>query len=69
MAQHQNPGSLGGGAHAVDRQDLDEAKDQAVEEAERHAPARIAARVIPGQVGDRVVGPFRTDAIRSHARR
>jgi hypothetical protein len=36
LAKHQNLRVLGDGVHVVDAQELDDATDQAVEEAERH---------------------------------
>lgn len=39
VAQHQDLGVLGDGVHVVDREDLDDATYQAIEEAERHGAA------------------------------
>ena len=40
MAQHEHLGVLGSGVHVVDGQDLKDATDEAVEEAERHTSPR-----------------------------
>lgn len=40
VAQHEDLGVVGSGVHVVDGQDLKDATDQAVEEAERHRSAR-----------------------------
>ncbi len=40
VTHHQDLGVLGDGVHAVHRQDLDDATNKTVEEAERHGSAR-----------------------------
>ena len=62
VAQHQDLGVLGDAVHVVDRQELEDPTDQAVEEAERHGrhdrcsnPARSSR--------DRVVGPFTSSMV------
>ena len=44
VAEHQDLGVLGDGVHPVDAQELDDATDQAVEEAERHGAAGSLVR-------------------------
>jgi hypothetical protein len=41
LAEQVDPGVLGEGVHVVDAQDLDDATNDAVEEAERHGVAKV----------------------------
>ena len=58
VAEHQDLGIFGDGVHPVDPHELDDATDQAVEEAERHGPAASPRRSWLVKLRTGVVGPF-----------